>query len=164
MKILIVGTWRKKDASKYKKVAGEVGKFLAEKNVELVSGAGEGISELVVNSYKKNNGKKYTAYLPSKKEMEKVGEKIGPKPDKIINTNLDYPERNVRMVRECSGVIALNGGLGALTEIIHAVKDYNKKVAVLNYGEISKWCKKIPQLEKEVFITKNIKKAFDYLK
>ena len=35
------------------------------------------------------------------------------------------------MVRKCDAVVALHGGLGTLTEIIHATKDYNKKFLLL---------------------------------
>jgi len=96
--------------------------------------------------------------------MGKVGEELGPKPDKLIETNLDYPERNIVMVRKCEGVIAIHGGLGTLTEIIHAVKDYNKKVSVIDVGELAKLVKSIPELEKKVFFTKGAKKAVDNLK
>jgi uncharacterized protein (TIGR00725 family) len=129
MKIVMLGSWEKHKAALCKKEAEEIGKLLAEKGHILVSGGGTGVSELVVNSYRKNKGKQYICYIPSKEQMEKVGEELGPKPDKLIETNVDYPERNIIMVRECDALIALHGGLGTLTEIIHAIKDYNKKVS-----------------------------------
>ncbi|MBU4069436.1 MAG: LOG family protein [Nanoarchaeota archaeon] len=124
---------------------------------------GEGVSEIIVKSYKANGGKKYICYIPSKKQMEMVGENIGPKPDELIETNVDYPERNIIMVRECDSVIALNGGIGTLTEIIHAIKDYSKKVSVIDLGELSSWIKSIPELRKKVFLTLNINKAIEYI-
>jgi len=159
MKILILGSWQKEKAQFYKKEAEELGKVLADEGHTLISGGGTGISELVINSYKKHGGKHYTAYILSKKEMEKVGEQIGPKPDKLIETNLDYPERNVVMVRECDGAIAIHGGLGTLTEIIHAVKDYNKKVSVIDVGELAQWIRAIPDLKQKVLLTKDVKEA-----
>ena len=95
--------------------------------------------------------------------MKKVGEKEGPKPDKIIRTNLDYPGRNMLMVGKCGAVLVLHGGLGTLEEIIHAVKDYHKKVAVIDKGEIAYWIKCIHELKEKVFITLNIKEAIEYL-
>jgi len=163
MKILLVGTWREKKAKKIQKEAKEVGQLLAERKHILISGGGTGVSKIVVESYKSNKGKKYIAYFPSEKEMKKVGEKRGPAPDQAIKTSFDYPERNVKMVKFCYGLIALRGGLGALTEIIHAVKDYNKKVAVIDKGELALWIKMIPELKRKVYITDNILKAIIYL-
>ena len=163
MKILIVGSWEKEKANHAKQEAEEIGKILAKEGHVLISGGGEGISELVVNSYRKNKGKKYICILPSKKEMEKVGENIGPKPDEIIDTGRDYPERNIELVRKCDAVIALHGGLGTLTEIIHAVYDYNKKVSVIDKGDLIDWIKAIPKLRDKLFITSDIKKAIEHL-
>ena len=163
MKVLILGTWEKHKAISCKDEAEQIGKLLAEKRHILISGGGTGISELVVKAYKKNKGKQYIAYLPSKKEMERVGEEIGPTPDKVIETGLDYPERNIVMVRECDCTIALHGSLGTLTEIIHAIKDYNKKVAVIDKGDIASWVKFIPELKNKVYLTLNIEEAISYL-
>ena len=159
MKILVVGTWRKHKAAPFRKEAEELGRLLAEGGHILISGGGAGISEIVASSYKLNKGKKYIAYLPLLKCMREVGEEIGPKPDKIVKTNLDYPIRNALMVKNCDGIVVFHGGLGSLTEIIHAVKDYNKKVSVIDKGDLAKWIKLIPQLKNNVFITVNIKKA-----
>jgi len=163
MKVLIVGTWEKSKALVSKIEAEKIGRLLAEKGFTLVSGGGEGISEIVVGSYKAHNGKEYICYIPSKEQMEFVGENLGPEPDKLIETNLDYPERNIVMVRECDAVIALNGGLGTLTEIIHAVKDFNKKVSVIDFGELASWVRALPELSKAVFLTSDINKAVEFL-
>jgi len=163
MKVVVIGSWEKHKAVSCKVEAEEIGKLLAQKGFILISGGGTGVSEIVVKSYRANKGKKYICYIPSRKQMKKVGEDIGPEPDELVETNLDYPERNIIMVRECDGVIALNGGLGTLTEIIHAVKDYDKKVSVIDLGEISLWIKAIPELHKNVLLTLNINKALEYL-
>ncbi len=163
MRILIIGTWQKKKALRSKNEAEQIGKILAEKGHVLISGAGTGVSEIVANSYRKNKGTEYIVYLPSVKEMERVGEKIGLTPDKIIKTGLEYPERNIKIVKESDAIIALNGGLGTLTEIIHAIKDYNKKVAVIDVGELPEWIRKISELRDSVLITSDVKKAVDYL-
>ena len=163
MKILVVGTWQKHKAAPFRKEAEELGRLLAAGGHALISGGGTGISEMVVDSYKSNNGKKYIAYLPALKYMREVGEKIGPKPDKIVKTNLDYPMRDALIVKNCDGIVALQGGLGSLTEIIHAVKDYNKKVSVISKGDLAKWVKAIPELKNKVLLTADIKKALKNL-
>lgn len=161
MKVLIIGSWERHKAVSCQKEAEEIGRLLAKNGTTLISGGGEGVSEIIVKSYKANKGRKYVCYIPSKKQMEAVGEKIGPKPDELIETNVDYPERNIIMVRECDAVIALHGGLGTLTEIIHATKDYNRKVSVIDFGELSLWIKAIPELHKKVFLTSDINKAIE---
>jgi hypothetical protein len=163
MKILVIGSWEKCRAVSCKEEATKIGKLLAEKGHILISGGGTGVSEIVVNSYKENKGKKYTAYLPSKKEMEKVGEQLGPEPDEIIHTELDYPERNIIMVKNCDCVLACPGGLGTFTELIHATADYKRKVALIDKGDIVSWVKAIPYLKEKVFITSDINKALEYL-
>ena len=162
MKIVIVGSWREENNYECENEAKEVGRLLALKGAVLVSGGGIGVSRLVVDSYRENGGEKYICYLPSKEEMKKVGDTIGPKPDEIIETNLDYPGRNLVMLKECDGVIALNGSLGALTELINAIIDYKKRVAVFDSGKLSIWINSIHQLKKKLLLTRDMEEVVNY--
>jgi hypothetical protein len=159
----MLGSWQAHKAIECKKEAEEIGKLIAERGHVLISGGGTGISKLVVESYKKNKGKKFIAYFPSEKIMKKVGEEKGPKSDETIETNVDYPERNLIMIRDCDAIIALHGGLRTIAEMIHATKDYGKKIALIDTKELAEWAKAIPPLRDKVFITKDIKKAIEYL-
>jgi len=163
MNILVIGSWHTHKAMTCKTEAEQIGKALAERGHILVSGGGTGISELVVNSYRAHKGKKYIAYFPSKEEMAKVGEEKGPKPDEEIDTKSDYPTRNVIIVKNCDAMIALHGGLGTISEIVHAVKDYGKKVVVIDKGDLAKWVKSISELHEKVLLTADINKAMEYL-
>ena len=163
MKILVSGTWRREKAEQYRTEAEQVGMLLATRGHILVTGAGTGMSELVVRSYKVHGGSKYTAYLPSEKCRAEVGEELGPQPDEIIETNVDYPTRNVMMVRDIDAIIALNGGLGTLTEVIHGANDYNKRAAVIDRGELGQWIKNISDLERRVFLTSDPAAAVRYV-
>lgn len=163
MKVLVAGTWRRKEAEEVAGIARELGRAIAEAGHVLHTGAGTGISSFVVEGYREGDGEKYIAYLPDENVMKNVGEELGPKPDKIIMTNYDYPKRNVKMVKESDAVIALLGGLGTLTEIIHAVKDYDKKVAVIDVGELPSWIRNIPELESKVLMTDSVEEAVKYL-
>jgi hypothetical protein len=163
MKICIFGTWQKEKAIECQKEAEEVGKELAKRGHILVSGGGMGISKFVVEAYRKYKGKKYIAYFPSAKIMKEVGEERGPKPDEVVETNVDYPERNLIMIRNCDTIMALHGGLGTLSEMIAAVKDYHKKVSVIDKGEFVDWVRAIKPLKEKVFITLDIKKAIEHL-
>ena len=95
--------------------------------------------------------------------MEKCKGEIGPKPNKIIRTNLNYPKRNLQMIKDCDCVIALGGGLFTLTEVIHSIKDYGKKVCIIDKGSLALWIKSIDKIKKRVFLTKDIKRAINYL-
>ncbi len=163
MKILVSGTWHPKTAEEYRSQAYEVGDLLAKRGHILVTGAGTGMSELVVNGYKQNKGEKYVAILTSKEQREAVGEELGPEPDEIIETNMDYPSRNVELVKYCDAIIALPGSLGSLTEVIHAINDYGKSVVVLSIGPLADMIKHIPGVKEKVFLTENIKEMVDYL-
>ena len=163
MKILVSGTWRKEIAENYKSFIDEIGKELAKREHILITGAGTGTSEIVVNSYRFHKGKQYIALLTSKTQREAVGEEIGPLPDKVIETGMDYPSRNVELVKYCDAVIALPGALGTLSEVIHAVNDYGKKVVVLNLGQLAEMIENIPELREKVFMSDNIKEMFEYL-
>lgn len=163
MKVCMLGSWQKEKAVECKKEAAEIGKELAERGHILMSGGGTGISKLVVESYRYNKGKKYIAYFPSEKIMKKVGEEKGPKPDEFVNTDVDYPERNLIMIRNADAIVALHGGLGTIAEMIHATKDYGKKIALIDTKELAEWAKAIPPLKEKLFITKDVKKAIEYL-
>lgn len=156
MKICILGSWHAEKAAAVLKEAKELGEMLAKSGHVLVSGGGPGISALVVEAYKNAGGQKYIAYLTDYKIREKVGEEIGPEPDEKVETDLDYPKRNIKMVRESDIIVALHGGLGALAEMIHAVKDYGKCVYLIDRGILADWVKSIEELKEKVNIVKEV--------
>ena len=162
MKVLIIGSAKENKTMYFKKETEILGRILAEKNYTMMSGGGAGIFKLAFKSYRSNNGKNYVVYLTSKNEMERCKGEIGPKPDKIVQTNLDYPERNLQMIKDCDCVIAFGGGLFTLTEIIHSAKDYDKKVCVIEKDNIAIWIKLIEKIRKKVFLTKDVEKAINY--
>lgn len=106
-KVLVLGSWQKCKAIKFKQEAKIIGELLAMLNFKLITGGGQGTSNFVAQWYKKNNGLKFTVYLPSDKEQKRVNELQGIKPDIIIKTKMDYPERNIMMIKKCDAVIAL---------------------------------------------------------
>lgn len=122
------------------------------------------MSEIVVNSYRENGGKEYICYLPAQADMDKVGEKPGPKPDKLFQSDdVDYPQKDILLIKNSDCAIALNGGLGTLTEIIHGIYDYNKKVAVIDFGPLAEWVKSIKPIQDKVFLTKSVEEAIKYI-
>lgn len=163
MKVLILGSWREELAKKYQKQAEQAGRELALRGYEIVSGGGTGISEIVVNAYRQNKGKRFTAYFPSKRELEKIGEEPGPKPDKAIWTGLNHLRRNIVMVEKSEAILAFPGSLGTFNELIYAVYDYHKKIAVMGFDEMADWIRAVPKVKQGVFLTKEVSKAIDFL-
>ena len=131
MKIFVAGTWSKKKALKFAEVAYSLGRQIAEKEHDLICGPGTGIAEHVVSGFRsvENRKGKITFYLPNRYEMEKVGEVVGEGADFIIETDYDYPMRNIFQIRKSEAVFILTGGDGTLEEAIVALADYNLPVA-----------------------------------
>jgi hypothetical protein len=77
------------------------------------------------------NGGTVRYYLPSRTEMDAVGEAVEPGADEVIETGFDYPMRNVFQIKQCQGLFVLTGGDGALEEILPAVIDYHVPVALV---------------------------------
>jgi predicted Rossmann-fold nucleotide-binding protein len=125
MKILVIGSWRPKEANEYLAEARELGHLLAERGHILVASPSSGFQGLVAKAYKNSYGLHYVGYYPRLAFMEKVGEKALIEPDKKIFTNQDYPTRNLLQIKKSDAVIGVTGGLGTLTELIAAVKDYD---------------------------------------
>jgi hypothetical protein len=63
--------------------------------------------------------------------MRAVGEEVEPGYDEIIQTDLDYPMRNVYQVSRSNGLIAITGGDGTLEELLPALIDYDLPVSIL---------------------------------
>jgi hypothetical protein len=63
--------------------------------------------------------------------MQGVGEEVEPGSDEIIQTDLDYPMRNVHQISKSVGLIVISGGDGALEEILPALADYGLPVSAL---------------------------------
>jgi predicted Rossmann-fold nucleotide-binding protein len=160
MEVLVIGYWNQNKSIFYKNEAEKIGEIIAKNNHSLITGGGVGMSKLVVDSYRLNNGKKYTAYFPSFEEMIKIGDKLGPVPDLIIETKGDYVTRNTQMIKKSDLIIALPGGIGTLGEIINAIKDYKKNVLLINKGELASWIKVIPPLINKVTLINNLETLF----
>lgn len=130
--IFVAGTWSATKAAPYASSAFEVGCELARAGFDLTTGPGTGISGHVINGYKSRDARgTVRIYLPRKEEMEKVGETVGADVDQIIQTDYDYPMRNVYHISKSNGLIILTGGDGTLEECLPALIDYNVPVIVL---------------------------------
>lgn len=132
MRVFVAGTWRKKKASDFANVATSLGQQLAERGYDLACGPGTGISEFVIQGYRSVDSRgEVIFFLPDRREMEKVGEEVGFGADRIVETDLDYPMRNIYQIRASDALFIVTGGDGTLEEGVIALADYGIPVAAL---------------------------------
>jgi uncharacterized protein (TIGR00725 family) len=130
MRVFVAGTWDKVKASGFGDVAVSLGEELARRGYDLGCGPGTGISEFVIQGYRSVRPRgEVVFFLPSRAEMAKVGEDVGTGADRIVETSLDYPMRNIYQVRASDALILLTGGDGTLEEAVVALSDYKIPVA-----------------------------------
>ncbi len=169
MKILIIGSCRDNDKEhkikKHQKLSEQLGKEIAKRNYEIVTGEVGGLQKHVVSAYKKARGKKWTAYLAIEEYKNKESNKKikTPKPDKKIQTNYNYAIRDAYYIDKCDAVIALSGRALTLSETIQAIKNYNKKVFQLDIGQNIKIIQQIQELQDNLIITLDITKGLNFL-
>jgi predicted Rossmann-fold nucleotide-binding protein len=130
--IFVSGTWKASKAAAYREQGWSLGQFLARAGVNLACGPGTGIARHVIDGFRSELDRGIVRYyLPLRAEMEKVGETVEDGADEIVETDFDYPMRNVWQVKQSHGVFVLTGGDGTLEEVLPAIIDYGLPVAVV---------------------------------
>lgn len=131
--VFVSGTWRADRAAEYADAAATVGALIAEAGYSLACGPGTGIARHAVDGFRSVASRrgKVRYHLPARVHMEAVGEPVEDGYDEIVDTEYDYPMRNVFQISRSSGLIAITGGDGTLEEILPALIDYELPVAVL---------------------------------
>lgn len=133
MQVFVSGTWKTSKAAEYCEQGWSLGQFLARAGVDLACGPGTGIARHVIDGFRSEAIRgRVRYYLPLRAEMEKVGETVEEGADEIIETDFDYPMRNVWQVKQSHGVFVLTGGDGTLEEVLPAIIDYGLPVAVVD--------------------------------
>jgi predicted Rossmann-fold nucleotide-binding protein len=136
----VSGTWSEAKAAPYVDQAYALGRAIADAELDLACGPGTGIARHVIDAYVASERRGVVRYfLPLQSEMESVGEPVNEGADEIIQTEFDYPMRNVYQVKQSDGLFVLTGGDGALEEILPSVIDYQIPVAIVeNAGSASR--------------------------
>jgi predicted Rossmann-fold nucleotide-binding protein len=130
--VFVAGTWREVSAE-HAAAARTAGVMIAAAGYSLACGPGTGIARHAIDGFRSvpDRPGRVRYYLPAQADMEAAGEQIMPGHDELIQTDLDYPMRNVWHVKQSSGLIAITGGDGTLEEILPALIDYGLPVGVL---------------------------------
>jgi predicted Rossmann-fold nucleotide-binding protein len=131
--IFVSGTWRSDKAAAYADEARRVGQLIADAGYSLGCGPGTGVARHAIDGFRSVSDRtgKVRYYLPAEHHMQAVGEEVEPGADEIIQTDLDYPMRNVHQISKSIGLIVITGGDGALEEILPALADYDVPVSAL---------------------------------
>ena len=125
-RVFVAGTWNSLKARKYAHVANAVGRGLAERGFDLITGPGTGISGEVIAGYRSIQTRGVVrVYLPSAEYMKLVGEEIVGEFDEVIQTDFDYPMRNVFHIKQSDALVVITGGDGTLEECLPALIDYH---------------------------------------
>lgn len=84
--------------------------------------------------------------------------------DRVIETELDYAQRNLLQVKEADAVISMGGSSGVLTEVIAAVMDYEKPVVMFDDESESARCVKIlSKIYPHVYFSSDLEKLVDFI-
>lgn len=132
LRVFVAGTWSTAKAKEFAHVATAVGRGLAQHGFDLTTGPGTGISAEVIAGYRsvKRHGA-VRVYLPTTEAMKIAGETVQGGFDEIIQTEFDYPMRNVYHIKHSDALVAITGGDGTLEECLPALIDYSLPTIVL---------------------------------
>jgi uncharacterized protein (TIGR00725 family) len=133
LQAFVSGTWRTDKAAAYADTAARVGELIAAAGWSLACGPGTGIARHAIDGFRSVSPRRGVVryHLPAKAHMAEVGEQVQPGADETIETDLDYPMRNVYQVSRSHALIVITGGDGTLEEILPALIDYNLPVGIL---------------------------------
>jgi uncharacterized protein (TIGR00725 family) len=133
VQVFVGGTWRPDKAAKYAQAAECVGALIAKAGYSLACGPGTGIARHAIDGFRSVPARVGVVryYLPAQAYMAAVGEEVQGGYDEVVETDLDYPMRNVFQISKSHGLIVISGGDGTLEEILPALIDYGLPVAVL---------------------------------
>jgi len=137
MKIAVCGSNKGLDKEIAKK-AFEIGKELANNNILVLTGAGNGYPYEAAKGAFSNDGKVF-GVSPAKNQEEHIDNYSFPTDafTKIEFTNLGIPGRNLPLVEETDAIIIISGQIGSLNEFTIAFH-YNKVIGILkNSGQIT---------------------------
>ena len=146
MKIAVCGSNNPSDKEVVKK-AFEIGKEIANKNVLLLTGAGNGYPYEAAKGAFSNDGKVF-GVSPAKNEEEHINKYNFPNDafTKIEYTGLGVPGRNLPLVKEADSIIIISGQIGSLNEFTIAFHE-NKVIGILeNSGGITSMLKEIAEI------------------
>jgi len=145
MKIAVCGSGSEEDKSIAQK-AKEIGSEITKSNNTLITGGCHGYPYAALRGTILENGKSI-CYSPAKDKEEHISKYNFPfeNSSEYIFTGKGIPGRNIPLIQAADAVIFLDGKIGTLNEFTLALH-FNKKIAVLDLGNLPKLLPKIAEV------------------
>lgn len=157
MKLAILGSASDIFSPENEKLCEEVGKYLAEKKITVVSGGSHGIPGLVVKSAFEA-GAETEAYSPDEDEERHQlrADNISLKYFKSHKFIPGFTTRSLEMIKNVDGVLVINGRIGTLSEFTIALEEGLNIAVIKNTGGIADHLEYIISVAKKEFPNKII--------
>lgn len=168
MRIAVFSSWLHNIEDNHRKIAQELVQYLAEKNVEVVTGGCSGIPALCIETAHKL-GLKTTGYFPVQDQSEYI--------DRQHEENIHdikfystahfisgFTARSLAMIKNVDAAIVLNGRIGTLSEFGIAVEEGLPLGVIEGTGGITDELQRLTKLVKKEFPNNDIIFDSDYKK
>jgi uncharacterized protein (TIGR00725 family) len=170
MKIAVFGSAKNEISPYIEIICKEIGAYLAEKGVTVVTGGSSGIPGIIVKSAFES-GAHTEAYSPDENETahEKRNDNLPLNYFKSHKFIPGFTARSLAMVKDCDGVLVVGGRIGTLSEFTIALEEGLSVAVVKGTGGVSNHLEYIINVaEKEfpnqaVIFEDDYKKAIDSL-
>ncbi len=168
-KLAVISSASSDVSPEHKILAQEIGEYLAEKNITVVTGGSDGIPGLIIKSAFEK-GAETVVYSPDTDELSHH--------QRSDNLSLSYfkkhhfipgfTARSLKMINDVDGVLVLNGRIGTLSEFSIALEEGRNTAVIKNTGGVSSHLEHIVEIANKEFPNKIIfetdyKKAVDAL-
>lgn len=173
MKIAIFSSWLPVVSDKNKKLAQDIGQYLAEKDITVVTGGCSGIPALCIESAHSTNAKTI-GYFPHNDQHEYFDRQHEENTHDIVYYSTahfisGFTARSLEMIKNVDAAIVLNGRIGTMSEIGIAVEEGLPIGVITGTGGIADEVENILGISgkkyssKEIVIHSDYKKVIDNL-
>lgn len=170
MKIAVFGSAKNEISPYVEIICKEIGVYLAEKGVTVVTGGSSGIPGLIVKSAFEA-GANTEAYSPDENEIahEKRNDNLSLEYFKSHKFIPGFTARSLAMIKDCDGALVVGGRIGTLSEFTIALEEGLHVAVIKDTGGVSNHLEYIVNIaEKEfpnqaVIFESDYKKAIDFL-
>lgn len=157
MRLAILGSASDIFSSENEKLCEEIGKYLAEKKITIVSGGSHGIPGLVVKSAFEA-GAETEAYSPDDDDKQHMlrRDNLSLKYFKNKNFVPGFTARSLEMIKSVDGALVINGRIGTLSEFTIALEEGLNVGVIKGTGGIADHLENIISIAKKEFKNKII--------
>lgn len=169
MKVAVIGSAENPKNKKHIKLCENIGKYLCDKNLQILTGGSSGIPGLIV----KNLNKVFNsaiAYSPDRNEKEHNlrHDNLNSEYFTEIKYFKGFTNRSLKMIEDSDFVLVVGGRMGTLSEFTIALEEGKKVLVIKGTGGITNHLEYIIKVAKkefpnQVFFEKDYKKGIDKL-